>query len=261
MKPLIVQQIEEKAPINNPALTGAATAPTPPKGDNSTNIATTAFVATSTPAAMTGATASAPGTAGTVPAPSAGAQNLFLSGDGTWKKPYVNTDTTDKLFVLGATSSGNTDLYLESNVYMQGDVLYGAAWNDYAEYREATFSQPGFVVCENGNDTLSLSTERLQPAANIVSDTFGFAIGQTEKCQTPIAVSGRVLAYPYENRDEYKPGDAVCSAPDGMISKMTREEIREYPDRILGTVSSIPDYEIWGEKNISVNGRIWIKVK
>jgi hypothetical protein len=26
---------------------------------------------------------------------------------------------------------------------------------------------------------------------------------------------------------------------------MTREEIREYPERIIGTVSEIPNYDIW----------------
>ena len=41
---------------------------------------------------------------------------------------------------------------------------------------------------------------------------------------------------------------------------MTREEIKEYPDCIIGYVSAIPDYEIWGEHNTIVDGRIWIKV-
>jgi hypothetical protein len=42
---------------------------------------------------------------------------------------------------------------------------------------------------------------------------------------------------------------------------MTREEIREWPDRIIGIVSEIPQYETWGENNIKVNNRIWIKIK
>ena len=42
---------------------------------------------------------------------------------------------------------------------------------------------------------------------------------------------------------------------------MTREEVREYPDRIIGTVSEIPDYGVWGTGNVKVNNRIWIKVK
>lgn len=148
------------------------------------------------------------------------------------------------------------------SVYTSGNVLFGAAWNDYAEYRETPeYIEPGRVVCENGNDTLSLSEHRLQPGAEIVSDTFGFAIGKTEQCQTPITVSGRVLAYSYEDRNTYKPGDAVCAGPEGTVSKMTREEIREYPERIIGTVSAVPEYETWGQNNVPVNGRIWIRIK
>ena len=41
----------------------------------------------------------------------------------------------------------------------------------------------------------------------------------------------------------------------------SREEIKEYPDCIIGIVSEIPNYEIWGSENIKVNGRIWIKVR
>ena len=48
---------------------------------------------------------------------------------------------------------------------------------------------------------------------------------------------------------------------------MTREEIIQWPDRIVGTVSSVPTYDTWGGGEIAdrdpvqVNGRIWIKVK
>ena len=145
--------------------------------------------------------------------------------------------------------------------YSYFSKVYGAVWNDYAEYRSTSKVKPGQCVIETGLGDLIQSTKRLQPGANIVSDTFGFAIGKTEQTKTPIAVSGRVLAYPYEDRDSYQAGDPVCSGPNGTISKMTREEVREYPDRIIGTVSEIPSYEIWGTGNVKVNNRIWIKVK
>ena len=102
---------------------------------------------------------------------------------------------------------------------------------------------------------------QIELAQHVFSDTYGFAIGETNECKTPIAVSGRVLVYPYENRDSYQPGDAVCSGPNGTVSKMSREEIKEYPERIIGTVSAIPEYETWGAGNVPVNGRIWIKIK
>lgn len=148
------------------------------------------------------------------------------------------------------------------NGVIRAGQVYGAVWNDYAEYRQTKECiQPGYCIIETGKGDLIKSSERLQPGANIVSDTFGFAIGETEQTKTPLAVSGRVLAYPYEDRDSYQAGDPVCSGPNGTISKMTREEVREYPDRIIGTVSEIPNYEIWGTGNVKVNNRIWIKVK
>ena len=141
--------------------------------------------------------------------------------------------------------------------------VYGAVWNDYAEYRESNITQPGRCIIENGDDTLRLSTERLQRGAEIISDTFGFAIGETDTCKTPIAASGRVLAYGYEDREQFKShiGYPVCSGPNGTVSIMTDEEEQLYPSRIIGYISAVPDYEIWGTGNVKVDGRIWIRIK
>ena len=138
---------------------------------------------------------------------------------------------------------------------------HGAVWNDYAEFRSSEVLEPGRVIVETGKGNLVLATERLQPGANIISDTYGFSIGETEECRCPIAVSGRVLAYTYEDRDSYEAGDPVCAGPNGTVSKMSREEVREWPDRIIGTVSEIPTYETWGSGNVEVKNRIWVKVR
>lgn len=137
----------------------------------------------------------------------------------------------------------------------------GAVFNDYAEYRESLIKEPGRCVVETGYGDLELSTQRLQLGGNIISDTFGFSIGETNKAQTPIAVCGRVLAYPYEDRYKFTAGAAVCSGPNGTISLMTREEIKEWPDAIIGYVSEIPEYKEWGTDKIQINNRIWIKIK
>lgn len=164
-------------------------------------------------------------------------------------------------YATDANHTAGTNTSISAVRIANTGVLYGAAWNDYAEYRESDIIEPGRVIVENGDGTLSLSSERLQPGGNVISDTFGFAIGETEQCKTPIAVAGRVLVYPNEALEIYKAGDAVCSGPNGTVSLMTREEIKEYPERIIGTVSEIPKYETWGTGNVPVNGRIWIKVK
>lgn len=180
-------------------------------------------------------------------------------------KVYVSTaSTSTPYYVTGVTNTGTgasaKRLYTDKSIYVTASVLFGAAWNDYAEFRKAETIEPGRVVVEDSVGEMKLATERMQPGANIISDTYGFTIGQTEECQTPIAVAGRVLAYTYEDRDSYPLGAAVCSGPNGTVSLMTREEIREYPERIIGTVSEIPAYEVWGAGNVKVNNRIWIKI-
>ena len=159
--------------------------------------------------------------------------------------------------VLG---NGNTTKDDDNGVLVATKVR-GAVFNDYAEYRESLVKEPGRCVIETGYGDLELSTKRLQLGGNIISDTFGFSVGETDKAETPIAVCGRVLAYPYENRYKFTAGAAVCSGPNGTVSLMTREEIREWPDAIIGYVSEIPEYKEWGTDKIQVNNRIWIKLK
>lgn len=164
-----------------------------------------------------------------------------------------------------ATGDGKTGTWFK--FWLEGDSVTGAVWNDYAECREADTIEPGYVLVETGDDSLTKSTERLSPFAGVSSDTWGFSQGETDKAKTPIAVAGRVLVYPWQDRNNYKPGDCVCAAPEGKVDIMTREEIIQYPDRIVGTVSSVPTYDKWGggekadREPVDVNGRIWIKIK
>ena len=171
------------------------------------------------------------------------------------------------IYHRGTNASNNSSPPAFKMLWQRGDSVTGAVWNDYAEYRESHVVLPGYVVQEVGDDTLQLTTQRLDHFAGVTSDTWGFAQGETEKAKTPIAVAGRVLVYPGEDRNNYKPGDCVCAGPNGKVYIMTREEVRDWPDRIVGTVSCVPDYEEWGggesaDRNpVKVDGRIWIKVK
>ena len=185
---------------------------------------------------------------------------LKLSG-GTVTGVTTFTDTT------ASTSTTTGAVTIAGGFGVAGDIyankVYGAVWNDYAECRESNeFIDAGYVVKENGDDTLSLADGRLIYGCSIVSDTFGFMIGETDKAHTPIAVSGRVLAYPYENREVFRSniGCFVCSGPNGTVSLMNKEEVWNHPEAIIGQVSAVPDYEYWGN-NVKVNGRVWIKVR
>lgn len=193
-------------------------------------------------------------------------KNSSTDGDVVWGAAggILRPDASTKYYVGGSQyTTENTDpILFNTAIYVENSVLQGAAWNDYAEYRQTREEiQPGRCVVEVGDDTLELSTSRRQPGAEIVSDTYGFAIGQTEKCKTPIAVTGRVLAYPYEDISRFAPGRPVCSGPNGTVSVMSDDEARNYPWCIIGTVSSIPQEEYWGQNNVSTKGRVWIRVK
>lgn len=146
----------------------------------------------------------------------------------------------------------------EAGIYVTSTgVLHGAAWNDYAENRFVVSfdATPGSVVCENGDGSLSLSTERLQPCPYVVSDTYGMTIGDAD--HTPVAIAGRALVKVHD--EKLKVGDCVCAGVGGVAYVMSRAEIVNYPDRVLGIVTEVPEYDTWN--GIKVNGRVWIKVK
>lgn len=178
---------------------------------------------------------------------------------------YTAFDSWKNLFTINHVSSLSGTIQTSTTVYRpwyRGESITGAVWNDYAEFRSQEEQiEPGYCVTSSKNGQVSKTIKRLQYCEGVVSDTYGFSIGETENCKTPLAVSGRVLAYYFGDLEDYDIGDTVCAGPEGKICKMTREEIKEYPDRIVGTVSEIPEYETWGTGNVSTKNRIWIKIK
>ena len=176
-------------------------------------------------------------------------------------------ETYSRLSAAHGTLAGTARPYLAVSTWLNAPGVVGAVWNDYAEFRSGEVTEGGYCVHECSDGIMRKSNDRLEAGCRVTSDTFGFAIGETTNCQTPIAVSGRVLVYPTRARNEYQLGAAVCSGPDGTVDIMTRDEIMMYPERIIGTVSEIPTYNIWHcntdehPKEVQVNGRIWIYIK
>lgn len=201
--------------------------------------------------------------------------NLHLAGDGLESSGILKiiNDTEAGRPTTGNASPGQDValVNLQGSIITAGGIaasknimakrVYAAVFNDYAECRKTIDLEPGRVIVDNDDGSLSCADERLMPGAQVISDTYGNLIGEMPDAQTPVAVAGRVLVYTYQSRENYHAGMAVCSAPNGTVDIMTRKEIREYPDCIIGIVSEIPSYEKWGTDEVDVNGRIWIKIK
>ncbi len=174
----------------------------------------------------------------------------------------IGFDTgSDHPFIRKSINAGTFSSW--KNFWIKGDAVTGAVWNDYAEFRQANTVEPGYILIEKGDDTLIKSTKRLQDFAGVSSDTWGFAQGETENAKTPIAVAGRVLVYTDKDRKYFKTGDYVCTGKDGKVSKMHWWEKILFPHKVVGVISSVPEYEEWGGGDrppVKVDGRVWIKV-
>jgi len=104
-----------KAPIDSPTFTTAANAPTPSAGDNSTSVATTAFVATE----LANLTTTAQGTAGTM---------QTSDGSGGFASSQWEVDTTsghfrpkaNETYDLGTSAARVRDLYLSASSIKMG---------------------------------------------------------------------------------------------------------------------------------------------
>lgn len=182
---------------------------------------------------------------------------------------FAQGNSADKqIYVVGASEAGmgaeKTTLKYSKQVYIDcsTNVLYGGAWNDIAEFRESFDSYAaGNCVYETARSKLMISDKRMISNSYIVSDTYGYALGEKDIDTVPVTIAGRVLAYYLEDKNELKIGDAVCSGPNGTVCKMKKWEKILHPECIVGYVSEIPQYEIWGQHNTSVRNRIWIRVK
>lgn len=161
----------------------------------------------------------------------------------------VNTTTT--------MPTGTTRYNCEGYVY--ATRLYGAVWNDYAEYRACDKALcPGTVVMPDGiEDKVRRCDTRRAAGARVVTDTYGFAIGKVTERDVPVAVSGRALVHA-EGKERLRVGDAVCAGKHGGVSRMRRWEVVLFPDRVLGIVSSIPTEKDW--HGIPISGRVWIEL-
>lgn len=124
-----VHYFERLASLDSPTFSGTPMSPTPDRGDDSTRIATTAYVmnavsdvqaGVSNIKDMTGATDYSNGTHGLVPAPPAGWQSRFLRADGTWAKPSDSTYSAGGGISLSGSTFSNSGV---RSVYVSDATL------------------------------------------------------------------------------------------------------------------------------------------
>ena len=221
---------------------------------------------------------------GLVPTPGGSTTTRYLREDGTWQVP---PDTNTKVTQTYSATNANYPILLKSsvgigagsvtastlfnaNVYVNPSTgtltasrVYGAVFNDYAEYRLCLEDiLPGHIVVEDDNlDIVRLCNQR-NPKKKmfVVSDTYGYCMGDS-KNSVPISLSGRVLVCFNGNRDKLRVGDYLGCDKDGKARKISRLRAFFNPRAVLGRVSHIPQADdIWGTNNTEVNGRIWVNL-
>lgn len=176
----------------------------------------------------------------------------------------INTSNGDVLAVgTGTDIMFNTDSTGTPDIEIKAYKVWNSVWNDIADFQEIAY-QEELIYGKCYYDTLEgakICNEFCQKSViGIASDTFGFGVGSNNKNNVPIAISGWVLAYVDK---EYEPGTPLTNNENGDLVEMTREYVREYPERIVAIYKKPEPNELWGPegKEIKVRGRHWVKVK
>ena len=186
-----------------------------------------------------GATASTAGGAGLVPAPQAGNQARFLRGDGSWQAPPNTTYTAG----VGLSLSGSNAF--SSKLFNDGTKAAGKFYTGSTAPTSSTrINYDGYLY-----------------STRVYNSVFN-DYAEYRLCDRDVAPGFIVVED--ENHCDYvklcttdKPTANIFVVSDTFGQCMAIE----YPERVLGRVSSIPSYDVWGADNVQVNNRVWVNLK
>ena len=136
---------------------------------------------------------------------------------------FIISDET-KLSLTGGTLTGTlvgTDIYANT---VTAEKIYGAVWNDYAEWFEKENANDTFDfgdICSWNENGVVLSSPSDVKVVGVVSNTYGYILGglpladmeENSKYFVPIGLTGRVNV---KVKGTVKVGDLIISAGNGI---------------------------------------------
>lgn len=132
---------------------------------------------------MTGASASAAGTAGTVPAPAAGKQAQFLRGDGTWTEPSYAASAGS---ATKAIQDGNGKVIASTYLPLAGGIMQGPIkWTSSTALPQATNLEyiVGIDAFADGGTMKWIGIDNLKASkdgsGNVITSTYVKKAGDT----------------------------------------------------------------------------------
>lgn len=124
---------------------------------------------------MGGASSSAAGTHGLVPAPAKGSQNKYLRGDGTWQTPPDNNTTYSDMTAATASGAGTHGLVPapaagEQGKYLRGDGTWQTPTN--TTYSAATTGKAGLMSVADKVKLDGITEATTADIDSIIAETF-----------------------------------------------------------------------------------------
>lgn len=184
------------------------------------------------------------------------------------KNTFTQANTFSANVAVTESSTSGAVNILAGGLYATGGIkgakVYNAVWNDLADRIPVDEDCPleyGKCFCFDGEKYTQTSEYMQSNIIGIHSDTAGFEMGcKLNTKELCCAVAGFVLAY-VDN--VYPVGTPLTSTAKGFLTKISDEDKRLYPERIVATFWKDETEKYWGKEGSKclVKGRKWVKVR
>jgi len=184
-----------------------------------------------------------------------------LSGNNNFTGVQTFAGSADSSSVSTGTVVVNGGVGVQGKVW--ASQVWGSYWNDLVDCIEVpstTELEFGYAYCFDGHHYYKASKYLDDGFIGIHSDTAGFYMGKKKYLkQMQVAVAGFVLAHVDK---VYPVGTPLTVTEGGFLTEILPEDLALYPHKIVGTFWKEEKNDKWGPegKEISVNGRHWIKI-